>query len=211
MGRPTNINYDTVVLAVEKLIAEKKTCTLIDVHKILGGSLSTVSKHWKKWREEKGNDLLTKPRAQEPDAELNSIFKTELNRQISIIHETYEKKFREKEEEVEYLRVTLEKNEAQINVIIENEATLRENVSRMVTLKELAENNVKIIQDKYDRTIEELNKTLQENAKLNGALEEAEKLTNNKFSELISLIKTEISKKEKKEVSTKTSKESFKT
>jgi hypothetical protein len=117
MGRPTNINYDTVVLAVEKLIAEKKTCTLIDVHKILGGSLATVSKHWKKWREEKCNDLLTKPRAQELDAELNSIFKKELNRQISIIHETYGKKIREKEEEVEYLRVTLEKDEAQINVL----------------------------------------------------------------------------------------------
>ena len=120
MGRPTSITFESVSLAAEKLIAEQKPCKLTDIHGIVGGSLSTVSKYWKMWKEKNGTEVLKQPQGSGPTAQLNDVFTAELNLQISLIHEKYEAKFQEKDAELEYIQSALETSESQVDELNNN-------------------------------------------------------------------------------------------
>jgi vancomycin resistance protein YoaR len=190
MGRPTTVTQEMVSLTAEKLIAENKSCTLIDVHKIIGGSLSTVSKYWKKWRETKGHEVVKKPVGKEPGADLNSFFLAEVNRQISEMHENYEAKFREKDEENEYLRENLAKLETDAKLLSDQNTIMKEQTSFIAGEKASLETRQKTLEEKLEKTLEELSKVNQKIAFMKGALEEAKNFQNTTLEEILSLIKS---------------------
>jgi hypothetical protein len=191
MGRSTHINYNLVSETANTLIAENKNCTLVSIHKIVGGSLSTVSKYWKEYKINNGLDILKKPQIKNPSDDLNTIFQSEVKRQVIEVQEDFEAKFREKKIDEEYQCSYMAELENRNKELEASETESREKYLFMAGEKAAAESRVKELVIKLENVEEQFQKALMNTASLEGALQEARNLLNVKLEEIAAKIQTE--------------------
>jgi hypothetical protein len=189
MGRPTNITYETVALAAERLIAENKKCNLISIHEKVGGSLTTVSKFWKEYKQNTGFGALKKPTVKDPGPEIYATFNSAVARQVAEMHESYEFKYKEQEEENEHLRKSLEKSNAELFESLHTIEEMKKQMSFIEGEKATVESMFTAMEIKIKNIEEESAKLLQENAHLKSFSEKANSLLDEKLSEILSCLK----------------------
>jgi chromosome segregation ATPase len=161
----------------------------------VGGSLSTVSKHWKEFKNTNGLDILKIPPIKNPTDDLTNIFMSEVNRQISDIKADYETKCQQNKNDEDYLRSYMSELENQNKALESSEAEAKEKAIYMAGEKNSTESRLKGLEGKIENLQEELKKSLLENSSLEGALHEARNIFDLKLAELFAEISTESSKK----------------
>jgi chromosome segregation ATPase len=111
MGRPEKASYDVISLAIEKLTASGQDVSLRAVHREVGGSLSTVSKHYNRYIEEKGPIFKKPTEVYDLDEKIKNLINTDIQRKVTIIHEDYQKKLQEIQDSHSFVSENLEKIE----------------------------------------------------------------------------------------------------
>jgi chromosome segregation ATPase len=161
----------------------------------VGGSLSTVSKYWKVWRDKEGYNRIARPKTVNPSNEINTIFKAELNNKINAIHEEYEIKFNELEKESEYLRITLVKSEQKIRELEDYNTSTRDRLSYVEGVKASQGAQINELKQNLDYCQIALKQALADKSWLEGYLKEISETLNHRLSELTSMVKPETSSK----------------
>jgi hypothetical protein len=128
VGRPTKITYELVCITAEELLAEGKPCTLGMVQEELGGSFSTISKHYRKWKDTKGPIIKNPPKPDLPPDTLNEAFQIALSKKYTELHSDYAKKLSEKQEEVDLHIEYLERLENEKEELESSEKEAKENL-----------------------------------------------------------------------------------
>jgi predicted phage-related endonuclease len=101
MGRSSRITFELVSETAEKLLAEGKPYSMAAVQEQLGGSLSTISRYYKEWREKKGPIISPPPSPEPPPDALNKAFEMALAKKYSELHAGYSCKLKEIQAEVD--------------------------------------------------------------------------------------------------------------
>jgi hypothetical protein len=127
MSRPTNINYDLVAKTAREITDNGEICTLKAIHEIVGGSMSTVNKHWKVWKEKNGFEPLNKPVSQLPSTDINAIFHQEVDKIVNTQHAKYEKAYLEHADTIKCLQQNNDELNTKNEELLKNYELIRDN------------------------------------------------------------------------------------
>jgi chromosome segregation ATPase len=198
MGRPSNVTYELIGRIATNLINEKKPCTIISIHKITGGSLGTVSKHFKQWKENEGLENFKKLQPKDLSVDVNSIIKIELARLAKETNDLCEAKINEKDEEIVYLQKNLELSENIIAELENKNNSLFSDYQFMSGEKHSAEMRLKEMEEKFSKMEEEIYEASREVARSDGALNELREYLNSKLTDFFNEIRTYLSSNKNK-------------